>query len=128
MFDRTKRSHQIFAAALTALFILLSATADASTTFHAEEQGAKISAKEAVKRAAKSEPVFRCRRIRVGPSGNPVSVPGSKYTFHTAIGTALDAVGERIANGEKTWKCEAMELNEENGRLRKGQDIEVDDE
>jgi len=119
--QRRNPMHAIIAG-LIALF--LSLAAEAGTTFHAEEQGAKISAKEAVKRAAKQEPVFRCRRIKVGPSGNPVSLPGSKYTFHTAIGTALDAAGERIANGEKTWKCNAMELNEENGRLRNTQDAE----
>lgn len=101
--------------------LLLSFASEAATTFHADEPTNKIAVKAATKAMKGGKTVVRCRRMRIGPSGNPVAFKGSAYTWHTSVPEGIDgdAAIDRLSEGEKAYKCEDVERNTESGRVRR---------
>lgn len=72
-----------------------------------------------VKEASKLESFYRCSKVKQGPNINPVKVKGSASLFFKEVKQGLDDVGELLSDGKTLIKCENVEINKENGRVRK---------
>jgi hypothetical protein len=96
----------------------------AFASFHLEQPGNKVSAAEAMKVGTKGGEIYRCRKVKVGPSLNPVAAIGSKYTFHSAVGKGVENPADLLADGKKLYRCEAIEVDEISARARKKADAD----
>jgi hypothetical protein len=99
---------------------LLTAAANAETTFHAETPGSKVSASQAAKLMKTSHDVWRCRAVHQGPNINPVSISSSPTTWHTAVGHDLgDKALDMMSDGKRVVRCEQVTIDPTSLRVRK---------
>lgn len=66
-----------------------------------------ITASEAIK-AAKSGPIFKCSKAKLGPNASPVKAPGSKTIFTTTKIKHDDSALDSIIDGKTAYKCQAQ--------------------
>ena len=66
-----------------------------------------ITASEAIK-AAKSGPIFKCSKAKLGPNASPVKVSGSKTIFTTDKIANDDSALDSIIDGKTAYKCQAV--------------------
>lgn len=100
----------------------ISFAAKAETTAHSSLPSNEITASDAMKKLAASEPVYRCTKKIAGPSINPVKVKGSKETWHTAVGKGMDEAFDALADSKAVYFCELVYGDSSSGRVRKVQD------
>lgn len=102
-----------------AILGLASAYADASTTWHKELPGDKLTAKQGMKLSKDGKDVFKCRLNEMRDDRTrPSAVKGTKDTFHASVGDGLEDGAEGLADA-RLYKCQQVEFNRESGGFRK---------
>lgn len=99
----------------TSLTLGLASLAHAATTFQLEKPSNEMTIAQAAKA---HKPFIRCRKVTLGPSGNPVAVKGAKPSWHTSVGKGIENAAELIADGKKPYKCDAVEIDNESARVK----------
>lgn len=101
------------------ILAMLAVEAAKADTFHASMPGNKVTSKEALKLSVAGKDLFRCRKVMSGPNLNPITVKGSKPSFHTSVGEGIKDAALQLADGKRLYKCEAVEIDAETARVRK---------
>lgn len=80
---------------------------------------AKPSNKISTAQAAKSkQPVFKCEKVKQGPSINPVKVPNSETIWSSQVGDGISNAGEKLADGQQVYRCKSMQMDNETARMK----------
>ena len=115
-FNRTTRFFKFIVVFVISAFL---SYAKADTVFVQSLPGSKVSVSQASKTMAKGTPVYKCEKVRQGPTMRPRKVPGSTATWHTTVGTGLENPFDILADNKTLFRCALMEANFETAGARK---------